>query len=224
MNAFIRFGGGHLLGLAAVLAAAMVAIAAGRHPRASLVARGILSVVLAATLVAFLVSEGARGTLTALDFLPFHLSDFAVLLAIFSLLTLRRRAAELLYFLSIAEILALLTPDVSHGFRSFHTIVFFVLHGGTLVAAVLLTFGLKLPPERGAVVRALLFLHAYACLIALVNAMLDTNFLYLRQKPAQPSPLDWMGPWPWYLITADAVAAVLFSIANAPFWWRRRER
>lgn len=196
-------------------------VAARREPTAA-IARGSLSIVLAATLIAHLLVEATRGELTTLDFLPLHLSDFAVLLAIFSLLTLRQRAAELLYFLSIAELLAILTPDVGSGFRSFRTVVFFLLHGGTLVAAVLLTFGLRLIPQRGAVIRALIFLHAYAIVAALANAALGTNFLYLRRRPSQPSLLDWMGPWPWYLIGASAIAAVLFSIANAPFWWQRR--
>lgn len=221
MNAFDRFGQAHWMVVAVTAAAALVAIRTARHSRAGAVVRIALSILLAATMLAFLIGEGVRGTLTPTDFLPLHLCDFAVLLAIVSLLTLRRRAAELLYFLSLAEVLAIITPDVGHGFPHPHTMVFFILHGGTLVAALLLTFGYRLMPEKGGVVRALVFLNVYAAFTAVVNLMLGTNFLYLRYKPSQPSPLDWMGRWPWYLIASEAVAAALFLIADVPF---RRHR
>lgn len=220
MDAFARFGPAHLLSLAMVAAASWGAVAAGRSRRASAFARFLLAFVLAGTLAAYLVIEGIRGTLTTFDFLPFHLSDFAVLLAIFALITLRRRAAELLYFLAAPELLALFTPDVGGGFSRYQTIVFFVLHGGNIVAAVLLTFGLRLIPERGAIVRVMIFLNGYAVFAAIMNAIFDTNFLYLREKPAESSPLDWMGPWPWYLLTAEVAALVLFTILYLPFWSR----
>ena len=208
--------------MAVTTAIVLVAIRAARGARAGAFVRVALSVILATTMLAFLIREGRRGTLNATDFLPFHLSDFAVLLAIFSLLTLRQRAAELLYFLSFAEVLAILTPDVDHAFPHPHTMIFFILHGGTLVAALLLTFGYRLMPERGAVVRALVFLNVYAAFAALVNVILDTNFLYLRRKPVQASPLDWMGPWPWYLVASEIVAVILFFLADLPFRWNRR--
>ena len=217
VNGFHRFGAPHWVAMATIAAAAFVAIAAARRERGASFVRIGLSLLLAATMVTYLVSEAARGTLTGLDFLPFHLSDFAVFLAIFALLTRRQRAAELLYFLAIAELLAILTPDVERGLRDPRTMVFFMLHGGTLVAALALTFGFRLMPEKGAVVRTLLFLNGYAGFAALVNLALGTNFLYLRQKPAQSSPLDWMGPWPWYLLTAEIVALVLFSVMYLPF-------
>jgi hypothetical integral membrane protein (TIGR02206 family) len=78
-------------------------------------------------------------------------------------------------------------------------------------------------PEKGAVVRALIFLNAYAAFAAVVNTFLGTNFLYLRHKPAQASPLDWMGPWPWYLVASEIVAAILFFLADRPFRWKRLE-
>jgi hypothetical integral membrane protein (TIGR02206 family) len=221
VGAFDRFGPDHWMVMVSTTAAAVVAIRAARNGRSVLV-RIVLCITLVATMVAFLVIEGQRGTLTPTDFLPLHLSDFAVFLAIFSLVTLRQRAAELLYFLSFAEALAIVTPDVHHALPHLRTIVFFVLHGATLVAGMFLTFGERLMPEKGAVIRTLLFLNLYAAFAAVVNALLGTNFLYLRRKPAHASPLDWMGSWPWYLVVTEAVAVVLFLLADLPFRWKRR--
>ena len=202
----------------------VVALLAARHNRAGSFMRSGLSIVLAGTMVLFLVVEGRRGALTALDFLPLHIRDFAVLLAIFALLTLHQRAAELLYFLAWAELLAILTPDVSRPLTHPYTLVFFILHSGVMVAAALLTFGYGLIPQKRAVLRALVFLNLYAGFAALVNLSFGTNFLYLRRKPAQPSPLDWMGPWPWYLLTAELVAGFVFLLAYLPFRARTLRR
>lgn len=223
MDSFVRFGAGHVLTIVIIAMTAGAAIWAGRSGHGRFL-RIALSTILAVTMVAYLISEGVRGTLTGFDFLPLHLSDFAIFLAIFALLTLRQRAAELLYFLVIAELLAIVTPDVDRGFRDPNTPIFFILHGGTLIAGLLLPFGFGLMPEKGAVLRALLFLNVYAGIAALANAALGTNFLYLRRKPAQASPLDWMGPWPWYLVAAEVVAVILFSLEYAPFWWRQRQK
>src|SRR5688500_8263600 len=87
VGAFERFGPDHWMVMAATTAATVVAIRAARHGR-SLSIRIALSITLVATMIAFLVIEGRRGTLTPTDFLPLHLSDFAVFLAIFSLVTL----------------------------------------------------------------------------------------------------------------------------------------
>lgn len=215
VSSFVRFGPGHALTIAVIAAAAVAAARAPQPFRGAL--RVAIAIALAAAMLAFVAAEAIRGTLTLTDVLPFHLSDFTVFLAIGALLALRQRAAELLYFLSVAAVLATLTPDVARALPHPYTIIFFVLHGGTIVAASLLTFGYGLRPERGAVARALLFLNAYALFAALMNATFDTNFLYLRGKPSQPSLLDWMGPWPWYIVSAEIVAAAFFFAADLPF-------
>ena len=53
--------------------------------------------------------------------------------------------------------------------------------------------------------------------VALVNLAWGTNFLYLRRKPGAPTLLDWMGPWPVYILVADALAALLFWLLDRPF-------
>ncbi|MDH3725539.1 MAG: YwaF family protein, partial [Thermoleophilia bacterium] len=43
------------------------------------------------------------------------------------------------------------------------------------------------------------------------------NYMFLREPPARGSLLDFMGPWPWYLVTATAMAVVVFIALEAPF-------
>ncbi len=221
---FVRFGPGHLIVMAVIAAAAVAAVWTARQTQARTYIRWSLIALLGAATLAYFIGEAIGGTLSGWDFLPFHLSDFAVFLSIYALASLRRRAAELLYFVSIAALLAIATPDLERGFDDWYSVVFFALHGGVVAAAAALTFGFGLTPEKGAVVRAFVLTNLYAAFAALLNLVLGTNFLYLRRRPAQPSPLDWLGGWPWYIAAGEVIALVLFSLAYIPFARRRAER
>jgi uncharacterized membrane protein YwaF len=39
----------------------------------------------------------------------------------------------------------------------------------------------------------------------------------LRAKPAEPTPLDWFGPWPLYLVVAALIGLALFHLLMTPF-------
>jgi uncharacterized membrane protein YwaF len=41
--------------------------------------------------------------------------------------------------------------------------------------------------------------------------------MYLRAKPGSTTPLDLLGPWPWYIGWAGLIGLALFAILDAPF-------
>jgi hypothetical integral membrane protein (TIGR02206 family) len=222
VHPFHLFGPAHLTALVGVaLAAAGGVWLVRRHPASARAVRAGLGGLLAAAGVAVLVLERRAGThWTSLA--PLHLCDAALLVAIWALLTLRPLACELLYFWGCAgTTLALLTPDLGEGFPHPHFFSYFALHGGVVVAALLLVVGLGCAPRPGAVWRALGWTNAYAAAVGAVNLAFGTNFLYLRAKPAAPTPLDWFGPWPLYLLVAEGVALGLFTLLALPFRARR---
>ncbi len=132
--------------------------------------------------------------------------------------TLNPLASEVLYFWGLTgTFIAMLTPDVDHGFPDPHCVSFFALHGMVAVSAVVLAFGAGNRPRPGADLRVFLLTNAYAAVIAVIDVTAHENYLYLRAKPSQPSLLDLMGPWPWYILAADALAFVLFKVLMIPF-------
>jgi hypothetical integral membrane protein (TIGR02206 family) len=129
--------------------------------------------------------------------------------------------AELLYFWAGAgALVAMVTPDVPRGFPDPYFLLFFGLHGAVVAAAALVTLGYGIRPRPGAAWRVFALTLAYAAVVAVVNLILDANFLFLRWKPANPTLLDRLGPWPWYLVWSALLGLLLFHLLEWPF--RRR--
>ena len=156
------------------------------------------------------------------DFLPFHLCDFAIFVAAFALATRRPAAVELLWFWALTgTLLAVLTPAVSGGYPDWRWLLYFAMHGGVIAAAVVLVVGLGIRPRPGAAWRAFGWTVVYAGVVAAVDLVTGANFLWLREKPRQATLLDWLGPWPLYLVAAGAIGLAGFHLLALPFRARR---
>lgn len=128
---------------------------------------------------------------------------------------------ELVYFWGLAGTLqAILTPDLPYRFPDLMYTVYYINHG-LIVGIFYTTIVFRLRPTLRSVGRIYLLTLAYTFLfVAPLNMVLDTNFLYLRQKPAGASMLDFLGPWPWYIASASIVALVSYLFYYSPFWIR----
>ncbi len=219
---FVPFGIAHLGALAATAFLSLLLVRLVRaRPRFGPAVRWTLAAGIVA-LVAFELMTGAReGWLGWTAVLPLELCDAALVLAVLTLVAPRRTAAEVVYFWAgSGTLLAMLTPELPWGFPRWEFVVFFGLHGLVLVAAVVLVFGLGFRPRPGAPWRALGATAGWAALVGVVDAVLGTNYMYLRWKPSVATPLDWMGPWPVYIGVGAAAALALFLVLALPF---RRE-
>ena len=193
------------------------------RPRTCPLVRGGLFLALAALVCLVLWVSWREGWLTWQVLLPLHLCDAAMVLALVTLAWPRRAPAEVLYFWAAAgSTLAMLAPELPWGFPRWEFVVFFGLHGLVLVAAAVLVFGLGLRPRPGGAWRAFVATLLLAVVAGAVNVLLDTNFMFLRAKPAAATPLDWMGPWPVYIAVGAAVALGLYQLLALPFRHDRR--
>ncbi len=217
--AFPLFGPVHLALLAAVPALGLGLAALVRaRPALERPVRLGLAAILAANQLAYLAYAAARGWISPPAGLPLELCDLAAWLAVAALAGAPPAAGELLYFVGLAgTVQALLTPDLGVAFPSYPAAKFFLGHGGTVAAALLLLATGRLRPRRGAWWRALAILNAYAAAVLVLDRVAGTNYLYLAHKPPVPTLLDRMGPWPWYILAADALAAALFWLLQLPF-------
>jgi len=219
MTNFHLFGPVHLLILVAVPAFAAVLAAVQRrlHPGARWLRIGLASVILLDSIIyyGFLV---ARGQLTFPDHLPLELCDASLCLVIIALLTLNKAVFDLAHYGALAgATMALLTPNLWEPFPSFTTVQFFVDHGLIVAGALYLVWSRQARPRPGSVSRAMLWLNIYAAFVGAFDFIYKTNYMYLRNKPPNASLLDCLGPWPWYILAAEAVAWVVFLLLFLPF-------
>ena len=95
-------------------------------------------------------------------------------------------------------------------------------HCGIIVAVLFLTWGLAMRPRPGAVLRVWGWTQVYLVCAGTVNWLTRTNYGYLAAKPIHGSLLDYFGPWPWYLLTLEAMALLFFTVFYSPFWLANR--
>ena len=218
-SGFRLLGPDHLAALAAVAGAGAAALALTRWGGAlgQRRTRVVLAVALAAAHLVETAVAAWQGWYER-QMLPLQLCDFAAALAVCGLVTLDRRAVEPLCFFAFAGTLpALVTPELDVGLPAFRFVVYFLEHGLTVIAALVLVVGLRLRPSRGAWLRAVVLLNVLAGVAALANRALGTNFFYLSRKPVGPTPFDVFGPWPVYLFALEALVIAIFRLLQAPW-------
>lgn len=227
---FTMFRLSHGVAVAATVLAACLMVKLQRSPATPLRFKHGANVVLA---VALILSVGLDPLLTWLRYqddpavsadllrrnsLPLHLCDVVSLVLAVALFTGRQRWAELGYLWGFSATLqGLITPAVKFDWYAPEYYAFFLQHGGVQVAAAGLVSGQGLRPERGALRRAMLWSWLYMALTIGCNALLNTNYGYLNGKPEVASLLDHLGPWPWYLLSLQAVALLFFFLLLLPF-------
>lgn len=218
---FVPFGVQHFVTLGVVsgcavgLPCAVRRFASGRVELGTRVALGAACLAFEVAEVVWRVSSGMAELKGAL---PLHLCDLAVLVAPLALLTKRQLLLELLCFWGIGGSLqALVTPELFSGFPALVCVAFFGGHALTLTSALYAVVVLGMRPRRWSPVWVWLVTNAYAAVIFPVNLLLNTNYLFIMRKPATPSLLDLLGPWPWYLVPLEGVALVVLFLCYAPF-------
>jgi len=152
------------------------------------------------------------------DSLPMHFCDLVALLLAGAILTKRQRLAELGYLWGLSgTVQGLITPGLKYECPAPEYFAFFLQHGGVPVVALGLTFGAGLQPQPGALKRTMLWSNVYLVAVFSLNALLGVNYGYLNGKPPHESLMDFLGDWPWYLLSLEGLALILFSLLLLPF-------
>ena len=217
-NHFHLFGPVHLLILTSVPVIAVAVSMASRRKRAY--ARRIrycLGTVLALNELAWygyrLHFEGIRFP----EGLPLQLCDLTLWLTVLALFTLNPLAFETAYFAGLGGSgMALLTPDLWAPLASYPTIYFFATHGMVVACLLMLIWSKQAKPRPGSLWKVFALLNAYAAVIATFDAVFKTNYMYLCTKPAGASIMDFLGPWPLYLLWCEIAALVIFWLLWLP--------
>jgi hypothetical integral membrane protein (TIGR02206 family) len=234
---FVTFGLPHCTALAATVVAAAAMIWLNRSPRVPPKVKRTANTVLALML---LTAVALDPWLTWRHFadepelgfrkiretaLPFYLCDVVSIVLAVALIFRRQRWAELGYLWGMAgTVQGLITPTLYFSWDTPDYYAFFVQHGGVPVAALALAFGTELKPARGAFGRAVFWSWVYLAGGYGVNWLLHANYGFINAKPDVETLFDHMGPYPFYLLTLQAIAFTMYLLLLLPFcrWWKKQ--
>ncbi len=224
-QAFHLFGLPHLIIIAAIpLTAASLARWSRNSENRARALRYLLGSIILVNELVWYWYYVHQGWFVFPESLPLHLCDAVLWLTVYTSFTLKPWSYELIYYWGLAgTTMAVLTPDVSTPASSYLTIRFFIAHGGIITAILFLTWRKLLRPRRGSFWRAWLTLQAYGAFIAFFNTLFHTNYFYICEKPGGASLLDYMGPWPVYVVVGDILALLLLWLLWLPFQARSKE-
>ncbi len=170
--------------------------------------------------LAWVVLELIAGTFDVKLHLPFHLCRFANLTIPIVMIWQPERFFQILYYWGMSGILqGAITPDATHGFPHFHYFRFFLGHNGMILALIYAIVIYDLKPTVRGIWDAFLGINLFLLISIIVNWMLDANYFWICAKPETFSLLDYLGPWPWYILSAEFVALLHFAMAYLPFYF-----
>ena len=160
----------------------------------------------------------ASGTWTVQWNLPLHLCEAGCFVVAAALWWRARFAFEMSYFWGLGGTLpGLFSPSIPGAFPDPVYFQYYAQHGLLVLGAFYLVVALRMRPTRNAVTRALLATATYALAVGVVDFFTNGNYLFLRQLPPTKTFLDYMGPWPWYIVTLTIAAVVVFNLLYLPF-------
>jgi hypothetical integral membrane protein (TIGR02206 family) len=223
--AFEPFSAPHLAALAVVALAGALAFHLGRTlgPSGRKAAGRLLALLILGYGGAVYTRQALAWGLGWAWSLPLDLCNLTLIVCVAALWRPRPLLIEYAYYLGIGGgVQALATPDLAGGGWDF--VLFFWGHGVVLAAVLFLVSGPAFAMRPGAVGRMMLGINLYALAVGALNAAAGWNYGYLCRKPAAPSLLDHLGPWPWYLAALEGIALATFLVLDLPWRLRRRRK
>ncbi|WP_217702515.1 TIGR02206 family membrane protein [Nocardioides guangzhouensis] len=231
MNSFHAFSTSHFVMLALFVAGIWPVVRLGRRyhddphsPAARRVSR-IFAIAIPCFTIPLQLVDLLPGQYSFRSSLPLQLCDLAWIVATLALWTHHRYVVALTYYWGLVlTTQALITPSLTTGFPSPKFIAFWGSHILIVWAAIFLVFGLGLAPRWRDYATTVATTAAWAVTVYVFNVAASTNYGYLNAKPASASLLDFLGPWPTYVVAEIAIIATVWALMTWPWERVRRAR
>jgi hypothetical integral membrane protein (TIGR02206 family) len=225
---FQAWSGQHFLLLLITAVGVVVAVWWGRShrdtPREIVVRRSfaVVSLVVIVVMQIYWLTPDVRDVRNSW---PLQLSDLADYTAVFALWTRGHKSSAFTYYVGLTlTLMAVVTPALTEPFPEPRWFGFWIRHIFVVWAAVYLVWGLGIRPTWRLYRTTVAAVLAWAVVAYTFNVTFDTNYGYLRNTPSTSSPLDLLGPWPWYVLGAMAFLLTLWALLFTLPWELARKR
>jgi len=168
-----------------------------------------------------------HGLWSVQEMLPLEICNLMVFSSAWVLLSKNQVGYEFIYLLGIpAASQVLITPALGpYGFPHILFFQIFISHGGIVIAALYLTLVEGMHPcSWHSVWHVAGWTTLYAGAIFLLNQVLGSNYLFLSYKPPAATLLDYLGPWPWYILSMEAIGLFLVVVMYLPFHFKKQPK
>ncbi|MGJ9423082.1 YwaF family protein [Aeromicrobium sp. CF3.5] len=221
---FETYGSTHLAVLAIFVVGVVVVTVAGRRLRdrpAEQLVRRMFAVVLLCVTIPLQVLQLTPGEWNLQTSLPFQLCDLAWMFAAHALWTRNRLTSTITYLWGITlTTQGMLTPDLASDFPEPRFLMFWGMHVLIVWASFFLVPGLRILPTWRTYRQTVAVTMAWALAAYGFNVVAGTNYGYLNRLPGNASLLDYLGPWPVYVVLEIAIVASVWALLTWP-WVRR---
>lgn len=147
------------------------------------------------------------------DSLPLELCSLSLIASVVLLWTGNRHVFDFVFYAGIGgAVQAIATPVLDMGFPHFRYFHFFYTHLGIILTALYFVWVKGYRPTFRGVIKTLIVLNVLLPIIVLVNRLVNGNYMFLQSKPESGSLLDMLGPYPWYIVSLEAVAFSIFTL------------
>lgn len=222
-DSFILFSSSHLLALLLLVTASLL-LYSFRHKiqnntRAKHLLRCSLAALLAGSEAVLDIWNITEGNWSLQYTLPLELCSLTLLLSIVMLLTRSRLLFGILFFAGIGGAMqAMLTPNLAYAFPHIRFYQFFAAHILIILASLYMTWVEKYRPTWRSIGHTMIFLNAAALCVGFLDYVLGANYMFLMHKPSTASILDFLGPYPLYLLAEEGIALLIFTVMQLLFF------
>ncbi len=179
-----------------------------------------LAIIPALCVLSRIVFTSIEGTFTIQEELPFHLCRILAFILPFVIYYKNKKWFGITYFFIIVGTLqALLTPDLPQAAPHYSYVSYWILHGVLIYLPIycIVVFGFRIGKRD--FINAVIVGNIYLVFTFIVNFAIGSNYFYTSHKPPSASLLDFLGPWPWYILSVELLTIFLFVLAWIPFWF-----
>lgn len=229
-NSFVMFSGEHLAAIAALCFCLWILFTFEKklsiHSKNSHLYERFFALSLLAMEIAYHLVLIRAGEWSFSESLPIHLCSFSLFCSSILLWTGNRKLYDFVFFAGVGgAIQAVLTPSLEVNFPDFKFLQFFYVHFGIILTGfyILRTKGYR--PTFNGIIKTMITLNLLLPVIFFVNILVQGNYMFLKEKPVNGSLLDLLGPYPWYTLSLEFVAFLMFVVLWLIFRsWKRPKK